>query len=69
MKWMLIGIVVLAVGSALWVRAARQGPGDAQRPHRLDDSMTTRETGEASAPDDPNAAGPQGADAGGTDHT
>ncbi|AWB91082.1 hypothetical protein [Aeromicrobium chenweiae] len=70
MKWLLIALVVLLLGGALWVRTARQGAGAAaNRPHRLDDSMSTRVTDEPSAPDDPNSAGPQGADTAGTDRT
>lgn len=70
MKWLLLALVVLVVGAVLALRVSRRrSTAASHRPHRLDDSMTTRDTGEVTRPDDPTPSGPQGADAPGTNRT
>lgn len=70
MKWVLLAVVLLIVVGALWLLTARRSAHAASnRPHRLDDCLTTRDTLEPQAPDDPTATGAQVMDAGVTDRT
>lgn len=60
-KWILLLVVLVVIGVALYVRTVRSAPAaaPAQRSHRLDDAATS-ETPQAAGPDtfDPEARRP-----------